>query len=141
MAKHKLAHDKELQDSVTQKHLRTNEDGFARMGKDGQTSLHLAAARGDLNLVQKLITATTNDKKMSLINAQDYNNWQPIHEASRNGHVHIVKWLVEQGCEIGKSTTPQGDGTPLRWAQMSLNSDHPVVVYLKQINAPLHAEQ
>lgn len=125
---------------MEKKHLRAKEDGFARMGKDGQTSLHLAAARGDLNLVKKLITATTSDKKISLINAADYNNWMPIHEASRNGHVTVVKWLVEQGAKVGRSTTPQGDGTPLRWAQMSLKSDHPVVVYLKQINAPLHEE-
>ena len=34
----------------------------------------------------------------------DSNGWAPIHEAARAGHLHIVKYLIENGADMNAIT-------------------------------------
>jgi len=57
-----------------------------------------------------------------------------LHEAARGGHLDVVKELIEAGADLG-ATTFQG-GTALWWARQTLGIKHPVVKYLRSIDAP-----
>lgn len=69
-----------------------------------------------------------------LLNRADTNGWSAIHEAVRGGHLETVKYLVEHGADIGAKTN--NNGTPLWWARRSLDENHEVVRYLREIGAP-----
>ena len=58
------------------------------------TPLHIASARGDMELVQALITRNAN------INAQNEYGATPLHFASLNGRLEIVKQLLNSGADI-----------------------------------------
>eukprot|EP00538_Stauroneis_constricta_P004674 CAMPEP_0119548182 /NCGR_PEP_ID=MMETSP1352-20130426/2155_1 /TAXON_ID=265584 /ORGANISM="Stauroneis constricta, Strain CCMP1120" /LENGTH=452 /DNA_ID=CAMNT_0007593371 /DNA_START=91 /DNA_END=1449 /DNA_ORIENTATION=- len=100
----------------------------------GTTAAHQAAQIGDSSLVRKLLT---NDPAM--LHAKDNNGWQPIHEATRNGHVDAVKTLVELGADINARTNhgqvADNGGSPLWWAERTLGPDHELVHFLKKMGA------
>ena len=54
----------------------------------GRTALHSAAARGDVEQVQRILS---HKKKNIILHAKDENDWQAIHEAGRGGHIDTVK--------------------------------------------------
>lgn len=54
-----------------------------------------AASRGELAEVRRLLEA-----KGDLLNKQDENGWQAIHEAVRAGHTNVVKYLIDRGADI-----------------------------------------
>lgn len=101
----------------------------------GSTPLHFAAATGDVQRVKELISKGGGEY---LISVPDENNWHPIHEAARGGHLEVVKSLAESGADLG-ATTFQG-GTALWWARKTHGNHHDVVQYLESIGAPDHAE-
>lgn len=86
----------------------------------------LMAQKGDLATLQ---FATSIDS--SLYRMADAKGWQPIHEAARFGHLHIVKWLIEQGVSYNESTKSAKFPTPLAIAKRHLTNDHPVVTFLE----------
>lgn len=98
-------------------------------------ALHGAAARGDLKLLESLLSTSTNLD----VNVKDSNGWQPIHEAVKRGDVAIVEYLVKHGSQIGEKTT--AGGTPLWWSEHEHGDEHPVTLYLRGINAPSEADE
>lgn len=56
---------------------------------DKNTELHYAAASGDVDAVMNLLT------NCSKIDLENYLGWTPMMMACRNGHVNIVKLLLE----------------------------------------------
>ncbi len=68
---------------------------------------------------------------------RDENGWQPLHEATRSGHLPVVKFLIEEA-KANKNARTGSDGTggsPLWWAYKYLEPEHPVVIYLQEIGA------
>ena len=128
-------------DVVLSRHMREHEEGGAGKGfqdrlqgrpmaaVDGQTALHRAAGQGQLEVVEQLL-----QQSQDLLHARDANDWQPIHEAARGGHVDVLKYLVELGADFSARTS--NGGTPLFWARARLPSDHPCIQYLEGIGAP-----
>jgi len=101
----------------------------------GRTSLHEAAAMGNVAEVENLIKQSSNS---DLLHARDENEWQAIHEAARGGYVEVLKLLVDSGADIGAQTN--NGGTPLWWARRTLEEDHDVIKFLVEIGAPEGAE-
>lgn len=90
----------------------------------------IAAAQGDLAEVRKLLEA-----KRDILHKQDENGWQAIHEAVRGGHIDVVKYLVQQGADIGHKV--KNGGSTLWLAKENFKSDHEMVRYLLSIGAPV----
>ena len=99
---------------------------------DGRTEIHRAAAEGDLEALEKLLSTPGNS---DMLHARDVNDWQAVHEAARSGQVDALKYLVQMGADVGAKTN--SGGTALWWAKKSLPADHEVVTYLTQIGAPV----
>jgi hypothetical protein len=55
----------------------------------GQTALHVAASRGDLQAVEKLLQSHAEDE--GFMHARDGNQWQAIHEAAKAGLVEVLQ--------------------------------------------------
>eukprot|EP01064_Diplonema_japonicum_P001213 TRINITY_DN10778_c0_g1_i2.p1 TRINITY_DN10778_c0_g1~~TRINITY_DN10778_c0_g1_i2.p1 ORF type:complete len:400 (+),score=95.13 TRINITY_DN10778_c0_g1_i2:104-1303(+) len=54
-----------------------------------ETGLHVACARGHLNVVKTLVEAG------ACVHARCERNNTPLHEAAFSNHLHVVKWLVK----------------------------------------------
>jgi len=59
-----------------------------------QTPLYCAAEKGDLQIVEFLIS------KGAKLNGYNYATGSPLHRAARNGHLAIVKVLVDNGAYV-----------------------------------------
>ncbi len=99
---------------------------------NGITKAHTAAATGDINSIINI----TNEEK-HLVTKKDFNGWAPIHEASRGGHVEIVKHLINNGADVNEITGLEGgDGkSALYLAIEEHGEEHPLVHFLQSINA------
>ncbi|KAK8126836.1 uncharacterized protein PG998_002595 [Apiospora kogelbergensis] len=71
----------------------------------GESSLHLASARGHLEVVKLLV------EKHADVKALDNGGWTPLHKASRNGRLEVAKLLIEEGANI--DTVTKDGQTPL----------------------------
>ena len=89
---------------------------------------HHAAAIGDLETLRVLA-----QKDRKLLDAQDENGWQPIHEATRSGQLDALRMLLEHG--VDKDAVARGVGTALFLAREYLSEDHDVIQHLKNIGA------
>ena len=69
-----------------------------------------------------------------LIHVADANDWTPLHEAVRAGHVDVVHYLVEQvGLDLNEVTN-RGDGwTPLSLALEHHGPNHPVTIAVQTL--------
>ena len=54
---------------------------------DGRTALHVAAGRGNLEEVERLL----GNQHTDLLSARNANDWQAIHEAVRGGHLDVLR--------------------------------------------------
>ncbi|XP_068670016.1 BRCA1-associated RING domain protein 1-like isoform X2 [Montipora foliosa] len=74
--------------------------------KHGETPLHVAAMKGCVESVRKLLTEGADP------NTKDYEGWTPLHEACNHGYLFIVELLLDHGAMID---TPGGSDhdTPL----------------------------
>ncbi len=99
---------------------------------DGGTKAHLYSATNDLKNLKQLI-----DKTPAMLNVEDINGWQPLHEAVRAGHVGVVEYLLENGANTNHQTS-QGEGsTPLGLALEHLPAHHPIIELLERYGAEL----
>lgn len=96
----------------------------------GSNEAHHAASLG---VISRLIKIAEEDP--DALTKKDENGWMPIHEAVRGGHFEIVKYLVDKGSNFNERTNQGTGGTPLWWALTSLDEDHRVIKYLKELGA------
>lgn len=96
----------------------------------GSNEAHHAASLG---VISRLIKIAEEDP--DALTKKDENGWMPIHEAVRGGHFEIVKYLVDKGSNFNERTNKGTGGTPLWWALTSLDEDHRVIKYLKELGA------
>jgi hypothetical protein len=94
---------------------------------------HAAAAHGDVESLKEL--AAENKGALHL---KDNNGWQPLHEATRGGHLNAVKFLVEQKADVNAVTNfGKGGVSPYYIALKNHGSDHPVTQFLSSVGAKL----
>jgi len=98
----------------------------------GQTEAHSAAREGDVGYILEII-----DKKKDMVHTKDVNGWAPIHEATRGGHLEVVRTLVEKGgADVNILTGLNEEGeSVLHMAIETHGEDHPLVDYLNSIGA------
>ena len=67
-----------------------------RLNKYGESPLHVAVKRGDLDKVRSLLLEGAD------VNSKDHAGWRPIHEAMREGDnaLNIIRLLVEHNANI-----------------------------------------
>ncbi|XP_041940161.1 BRCA1-associated RING domain protein 1 [Alosa sapidissima] len=64
---------------------------FAKRNHKGETPLHLAAIKGDVEAVKRLLEQGADP------NLKDNAGWTPLHEASNHGHAAVVEALILGG--------------------------------------------
>ena len=108
--------------------------------RDGRTVLHIAAGRGDLKAVQRILKVVVEGvpSDSNILHARDANAWQAVHEAARGGHLDVLRFLLDQGADVGAQTS--GGGSVLYWARRNLQDNHPLVQYLEDTGAPYTEE-
>ncbi|XP_077203511.1 ankyrin repeat domain-containing protein 31 isoform X2 [Paroedura picta] len=84
--------EKEITSSSQQ--LSTKAARINKSNAKGETCLHLAAKKGNLNLVKSLIASGAR------VNQKDNAGWMAIHEASNGGFVEIISELLKAGAEV-----------------------------------------
>ncbi|XP_054715321.1 tonsoku-like protein [Uloborus diversus] len=67
---------------------------IVKVNEVGETPLHQACIKGNLNMVKKLIDTGHP------INARDACGWTPLHEACNHGWYDIVEYLIDKGADI-----------------------------------------
>jgi prolyl 4-hydroxylase len=98
---------------------------------------HVAASIGDVKGIIQL-----GKINQHLLLRRDANGWQPIHEATRAGHINVVKVLIEQfTVNVNSRTGIQEDGhTPLSIAFDRYGKFHTMVQYLRAIGGKTPGE-
>lgn len=99
--------------------------GFTQPIKIEQTPLHVAATKGDVNEIKKLLKAGWN------VNQEDHRSAMPIHIASMFGHLEAVQVLVQHGADL-KDKSYEGQ-TALHLAVLNYHVD--VVAHLLNAGA------
>jgi ankyrin repeat protein len=69
----------------------------------GRTTLHDAAAQGNIEKVKNII-----NKSDINLHKRDANGWQAIHEAARAGSIDVVKALTDKGADLSAKTSNGG---------------------------------
>ena len=124
-----------LHDLDNRKKLRGSGDENAEekpqlIATDGQTPLHIAAAKGDMQQLELLLRDYVPGKGEDIVNAKDANGWMPIHEASRRGNLDVIKYLNANGADLNAECN---SGTALDIAREA-KADK-IVAYLESMGA------
>ncbi|XP_016111234.1 ankyrin repeat domain-containing protein 12-like [Sinocyclocheilus grahami] len=90
-------------------------DKVNKRNERGETSLHMAAIRGDVKLVKELIGLGAD------VSVKDFAGWTPLHEACNLGYYDVAKVLIGAGAEV--NTQGLDDDTPLHDASSSGHKD------------------
>ncbi|KAF0026245.1 hypothetical protein F2P81_020982 [Scophthalmus maximus] len=85
----------------------------------GETLLHLAAIKGDVEAVKELLDQGADP------NLKDNAGWTPLHEACNLGHVEVVEALISRGALL--NTPGYENDSPLHDA---VRNGHPAIVKL-----------
>lgn len=101
--------------------VRSNRGSPAYMKRNhkGETPLHLAAIKGDVEEVRKLLAQGADP------NLKDNAGWTPLHEACNLGHLGVVEELLQQGALL--NTPGYQNDSPLHDA---VRNGHVAVVKL-----------
>ncbi|XP_078688710.1 uncharacterized protein LOC144920404 isoform X6 [Branchiostoma floridae x Branchiostoma belcheri] len=105
-------------------------DKVNKRNERGETPLHMAAIKGDADLLRQLI------KQGAEVNAKDFAGWTPLHEACNHGYYEVAKMLLQAGANV--NTQGLDDDTPLHDAA-SNGHPHIVELLLKHGADPLQA--
>lgn len=68
----------------------------------GDTALHIAARFGNVECARVLVEGTKDQKADIEIQESTY-EWTPLDVAAVDGHIEVVKLLVEAGADVGKA--------------------------------------
>ncbi|KZS19438.1 ankyrin repeat domain-containing protein 11 [Daphnia magna] len=82
-----------------------------RRNDRGETQLHVAAIRGDVNKIKSLISEGAD------VNTEDYAGWTPLHEAANRGLVSVARELLKNGAKV--NVTGLDGVTPLHDASVN----------------------
>uniref|UniRef100_A0AAU7YKR4 Ankyrin repeat domain-containing protein n=1 Tax=Wolbachia endosymbiont of Oeneis ivallda TaxID=3171168 RepID=A0AAU7YKR4_9RICK len=102
---------------VTEKQQNTKKQQV--MNEDGDTALHLAAMKDDLNTVKYLV------EKGVEVDVKNKYGATPLHVASIRGNLEIAQFLLDHGADVNAQVV--NGLTPLNWATIH---DHPAIVKL-----------
>jgi ankyrin repeat protein len=94
---------------------------------DGHTALHCAAQRGELTLIQRMLTVN------ALINLPLESKKTPLHLAAQAGQLETVKWLKDHGASLNAQTL-EGE-TPL---MLAICAGHREVALLLAESTPIN---
>jgi hypothetical protein len=83
----------------------------------GRTQLHYCAENGLTTSVKRLLSIRNINKYVK----DDWNGWTPLHDAAYNGHVEIVRLLLQNGAELNARSNE--GSTPLHIAARHGNID------------------
>ena len=84
--------------------LKERPDLVTATGEGGQTLLHVASGRGDLDAVKALLAHGAERER-----PDGWAGWTPLHCAAAGGHDAVVKYLIDQGaCVEAPGTYRQG---------------------------------
>ncbi|XP_034550034.1 BRCA1-associated RING domain protein 1 [Notolabrus celidotus] len=92
---------------------------FMKRNHKGETLLHLAAIKGDVEAVRELLDQGSDP------NLKDNAGWTPLHEACNLGHLAVVEVLLSSGALL--NTPGYENDSPLHDA---VRNGHPAVVEL-----------
>lgn len=81
-------------DTSTMNWLLAQNDTVSARDKDGQTILHIAVSKSDLDIVKLLLMYGADP------NAKDQNGETPLHYAARQSRAVIVDELIEHGADV-----------------------------------------
>jgi ankyrin repeat protein len=112
--------------------LREKGASATRANSDGQTLIHLAASRGNVDVVRRLLRLDGGVAQLRTPDpdAAELALQSPLHIAAREGHHAVVKLLVEEGFPIDSR---DGDGrTPLSYACESGHLESVQVLLIKK---------
>ena len=70
----------------------------------------MRAHDGDLPGVKEALSEDSE-----LVHSRDANDWTPLHEAGRGGHLEVLKYLVERGGDLNFRTNKGTGRTVLGW--------------------------
>jgi ankyrin repeat protein len=79
-------------------------------GFDDTTPLHIAAAKGQVQVTRLLLERGSDP------NAPDEEGIRPLHHAAGGGHAEVVRLLLDAGADR-QARDGQHDATPLDWAR------------------------
>uniref|UniRef100_S4R595 Uncharacterized protein n=1 Tax=Petromyzon marinus TaxID=7757 RepID=S4R595_PETMA len=80
-------------------------DKVNKRNERGETSLHMAAIRGEVRQLRELISRGAD------VNVKDFAGWTPLHEACNHGYYAVAKQLLLAGADV--NTRGLDDDTPL----------------------------
>ncbi|XP_006613184.1 protein phosphatase 1 regulatory subunit 12A isoform X2 [Apis dorsata] len=110
--------------------------------KSGATALHVAAAKGYIDVMEILLQARCD------VNAQDFDGWTPLHAAAHWGQLEACELLVENFCNMDiknyadqtafdiADTNILSALEELKAKQQLWMKDHPQIINKKQSTVP-----
>ena len=98
-----------------------------RRNKYGESPLHVAVKRGDIEKVRSLLSEGAN------ANSKDHAGWRPIHESMREGDnaLRIIRLLVDHGADINA----QSDSGNTALHDAAAYMTHEIIEYLVKSGA------
>ena len=61
---------------------------------------------------------------------RDAEGWTPLHWAAANGHIHVVKFLIEKGADVNRPN--ENDISAEEWARQK--GHHEVAEFLRNVS-------
>lgn len=100
--------------------------------EQGETALHIAARFGHEDCARALLAPVNGERLVNVEIAEKSYNWTPLFIASVNGHMPIVKLLINGGAQINKLDSSQW--TPQEHA--ALRGHMAIAKFLAQFTPP-----
>ena len=79
------------EDENFESHTNASDKLRVKFNQFGETDLHIAAAKGNLQRVKYLV------KGGHPVNVRDHSGWLPLHEACNHGMIDVVRYLITNG--------------------------------------------